>query len=479
MQVPWGAWRPDAAGPDSGVAQTADGVLPQSAGQGIGYGPMNSQVTPSGAVALGAEPRGTITIQRQDGAWQDYVATSAKIRVLDSTYDWDDIETGRTVTSGDDVSFAVFGTKLLNADTTDGYKAYDYEAGGTNDAVTGGGAPTAVREICVCNNVVFLLDCDGNNRRMESSAQGSHSNFQTGGADGKTFEDGGALIGMRDLRNGLGVVFQESAIRLVQFGAAPEGALYTINKVADGVGAVSSRAIAANNGRAWFIANGGGIYEYAAGGEPVPIGDEKVNRWLAGQVAAADLGTIQASADPGRKMTWFRLSASLLLGYHWTIREFVTVSVSTAALLRLATPAVVIDDLSDVIDDLNVTIDSLDFQGGSPTFGSLGSDLKINRFTGTPLAADLRSCILTAGGSKRFLRATPISDANTSTLSIGTGDKLSASLSYSTGATRNEDGNVMLDDRGRYYAFRETIPAGATWTYSNGVDGIDARQDAP
>jgi hypothetical protein len=476
--ISYGPWRPDVGGPDSGVAQTADGVLPQSAGQGIGYGPMNSAVTPTGAVSLGSDPRGLITIQRQDGAWQDYAATASKIRVLDSTYDWDDVETGRTVTSGDDVSFALFGTKLLNADTTDGFKVYDYEAGGTNDAV-GGGAPTAVRELGVIQNVVFAGDCDGNNRRLVSSALGNHAEWRLGGANGKTFEDGGGIYAIRDLRNGLGFVGQESALRLIQFGNAPGNALYSITKAADGLGVASSRATAAFNGKVHFVANGGGLYEYVAGGEPVAIGDEKVNRWLAGQVAAADLGTIQASVDPGRKITWFRISASLLLGYHWTIREFVTVSVSTAALLRLATPAVVIDDIASLIDDLSVTIDSLDFQGGAPTFGGLGSDLKISRFTGTPLAADLRTCILSAGGSRRFLQATPVSDASNSTLAIYTSDSLATSLSVGSSGTRNEDGNVMLDDRGRRYAFRETIPAGATWTFANGVDDVQSNPDAP
>ena len=479
--IPWGPWRPDSPGPDTGYALSADGVIPQSAGPNMGYGPMNSPITPDGAAALGSDPRGNLTIQRQDGAWQDFFATSDKIRLLNSSYGWDDIESGRSVTSGDDVSFALFGTKLLNTDTTDGFKAYDYEAGGSNTTVAtaSNGAPTAVRSLCICNNVVFALDCDGNNRRIESSAQGDHTNWTTQGADGKTFEDGGALYGMRDLRNGLGVIFQESAVRLVQFGAAPTGALYTITKAADGIGAASDRCIAANNGRAWFIANGGGIYEYTAGGEPVSIGDQKVNNWLAGQVAAADLGTIQATADRGRKMTWWRLNSSLLLGFHWIIREFVTVTIPTATLLRLATPAVTIDDLSGYVDDYDVTIDSLDFQGGSPTFGALGADLKISRFTGTPLAADLRSCILTAGGSKRFERATPVSDASSSLLSIGTSDSLSGTLSYSSGKTRWDNGTVDLDDRGRRFAFREAIPAGATWTYSNGVDEIVSYPDAP
>jgi len=37
----------------------------------------------------------------------------------------------------------------------------------------------------------------------------------------------------------------------------------------------------------------------------------------------------------------------------------------------------------------------------------------------------------------------------------------------------------MLDDRGRHFNFKEAIPAGATWTYSNGVDNIVSNPDAP
>lgn len=474
---PWGPWRPDVGGPNTGVATTADGVLPQSAGQGgLGYGPMNSLVTATAAVALAGAPRGGIALQRQDGAWQVYFASAAKIQLLTSIYAWTDIETGRSVTTNDDVSFAVFGTYLLNTDTTDGFKAYNYEAGGTNSAVSG--APSSPREICVCNNVVFLLNVGGNNKRMQSSGQGDHTNWTTEGADGKTFEDGGALIAMRDLKNGAGLILQESAIRLVQFGSAPQGALYTISKVADGLGALSSRSTTAWNGTVWWLSSSG-FYEYTAGGVPTPIGDQKVNTWLAGTLASTDYVNVQAAVDPARKMTWWRLSATTLIGYHWLIREFVTITVATSALTRVATPAVVIDDISTIIDNDGDIIDSLDLQGGLPTFGALDSSYKFARFTGTALAYTLQSCATSVGGSVRFVSAQPISDASTSTLSIGTTDSLAVAMGFSTPAARNEDGKVPLDDRGRHFAFKEAGAAGITWTYSNGVDGIESNPDAP
>jgi hypothetical protein len=465
-------------GPDTGVAQTIDGVIPQSAGQGIGYGPMNQLVTASGAVALAGAPRGGITIQRTDGAWQVYFASAAKIQVLDSTYDWDDIETGRTTPpDGYNVSFAPFGNYLLNTDLSNGFKAYNYQAGGTNDVVSA--APTAAG-VCVSNNVVFAYNLSTDNRRMKSSAQGDHTNWTTEGADGKTFEDGGAINAMRDMRGGLCAIFQENAIRMIQFGAGPTSTtLYGITKIADGIGAVSELAVTAYDGTARWVSTAG-IYELVAGGVPTPIGDQKVNRWLAAQVAATDFAAIQAADDPARKMTWFRLSSSLLLGYHWLIRDFVTATVSTTALQRFATPAVVIDDISTIIDNLNVTIDSLDFQGGAPAFGALDSSYKFARFTGTPMAADLRSCVTSAGSSQRFLQATPISDASTSSLRLGTSSNISTALSYSDPQTRDsDDGACRFDERGRYFAFRETIAAGTTWTFSNGVDGIVSNPDAP
>lgn len=478
MQVPWGAWRPDTAGPDTGMAQTADGVLPQSAGQGIGYGPMPALETQMGAVALGESAVGSISLQTFDGSWQVYFATPTKIRQLTSTYDWSDIETGRTVTDGDDVSFVHFGSYLLNSDTTDGFKAYNVETPAGNNAVSG--APSA-RALFTCNNVVFALDCNGNNRRMQSSAVGDHTNWTSEGADGKTFEDGGALIGGRDLKNGSAVIFQEHAIRLVTFGGMGAGsALYSIAKVSDGIGAIADRSIVAFDGAVYWLA-ADGLYRMVSGGAPEPIGAGKVNRWLARQLAASDYKTVQGALDPYNKIVTWRLDGTRLLAYDLRIGEFITHTVATTSLAAIATAGYTLEDLDDfgTLDALSASLDARQWQGNAPVFGALDADGKFAIFSGESMQATLRSCVLTAGGSKRFLQATPISDAPNSTLSIGTSDRLTAALSYSDPATRNEDGNVMLDDRGRMFAFEEVIPAGDEWTFSNGVDGIVANQDAP
>jgi hypothetical protein len=469
MNIPWGPYRPDVGGANSGIAKQANNVLPQAAGSGIGYGPMPALVTAAGAEALSGAPRGIISIQKASGAYAVFAATATKIETMDSAYQWSDVETGRTVTSGDDVSFAYFGKYLLNSDTTDGFKAYDVEVGGTNSAVSG--APGA-RALFSCNNVVFALGTSANNRRMQSSAIGDHTNWTTNGADGKTFEDGGALIGGRDLKNGAAVIFQENAIRLVQFGGG--AALYTIAKLADGRGAVSDRSIVSFDGMAFYVATDG-FYKYTLGGGNEPIGAEKVNRWLATQVAASGYEAIQGALDPFQKIVWWRLTANLLVGYDWQLNEFITSSVSTSALTRIATPGVTLDSLTtSYLDSMTEALDSRFYMGGVPLFGALDATYKFATFAGSPLEATLQTNDIALPESQLVSWCSPDSDASSSTIALGVSDSRSTTLTFKTPATRRTSGRVPLRGRGKVIGFRETIPAGASWNYSNGVNDIVA-----
>lgn len=467
MRAIYGPWRPDAGGPNSGFATQADGVLPQVSAAGIGYGPMPGLVTATGAEALSGAPRGIFAAQKTDGSYAIVAATSAKIELMDATYQWGDVETGRTVTTGYDVSFCQFGKYVINTDTTSGMKAYDIDLGGTNTAVSAGPAAAIV---FTCNNVVFAGNTSSNPRRLQSTAIGSHTNWTTDGADGVTFSDGGAIIGGRDLKNGTAIVFQETAMRLIQFGQG--AALYSIQKVADGRGAVSDRAICAFDGMVFYLATDG-FYKFTLAGGNEPIGAEKVNRWLARQISASDYENVQIAVDPYQKIVWFRITSSLMLGYDWQLNEFTTAQVATSALTRIATPGTSIDSLSGTIDSLDFTLDSRVLSGGGLIFGALDSSYKFATFSGQSVAATLETCAMAVPQLAMINWCTPDSDAATSTVAVGVADSRSASLTWKTGATRNDSGRVSTRARGKVFAFRETIPAAATWTYANGIEDIE------
>lgn len=480
---PWGPWRPDAMGPQ-GFCTIADGVLPGTMGDGgggqiISYGPFPSLVQATGAEALSGECRGAVWLVKFDGTYELYFATATTIEKMSGGFTLSDVETGRTITSGDDVSFLPFGAYLLNSDTTSGFKAYNFETPGTNDAVAD--APAA-RFLFSCNNSIFALDCDGNNRRMESTAPGDHTNWTTQGADGKTFEDGGALICGCDLKNGQGLIWQERAMRLIQFGGAGSVALYSIVKLADGRGSVGQRSMVSFDGMAFYLASDG-FYKYDGTNGNQAIGAEKVNRWFLSQVDSARLGEVQAAIDPLNKIVLWRFPSTSnsstsvfdrVIGYDWQLNEWFTLTVDTCWLARFATPGYTLEDMDafGTLDGMpQIPLDDRFWRGGEPKLIALDSSLKYATFSGTAMAMTVQASPVMQDQRALVNEATSISDDADVAMTIGVQERLSDAVTWKGPyAPSTRSGRTKTRASGRLLTFKSTHAAGATWTYDNGVD---------
>jgi hypothetical protein len=483
--IPFGPFRPDVGGPNTGVAANIVNALPQAAGKGIGYGPFPALVTPTGAGALSGAPRGAITLRTSLGDSETYFATDSTIEKLAADYTWTTIATGLAVEAGFDQSLVHFGSYLLNTNAVDGFKAYNIETPGTNDDVSG--APAA-RFIFICNNVVFALACDGNNRQMKSSGLGDHTTWTSSGANSKTFEDGGELVAGCDLKNGYAVVFQEAAMRLIQFGNAPQGALYSIAKASDGRGSVGARSVVAIDGVVYFL-DSDGFWSFDLSRGNVPIGAEKVNAWFLSKVDNSRLADVQGAVDPKRKIVVWRYPVigedavfANAIGYDWHLGEWFRLSVSTSYLTSLETPGYTLDDMDTFgdLDELSIPLDDRFWQGSLPFFAALDADYKVASFSGDPMAATLETAPVNSPVTGLVGRATPIDDCADGTLQLGVADDPSTALTWKTGAARGaRGGRVPLRGRGLNIAFRRNIPAGSTWTYANGVDHVESASGGP
>jgi hypothetical protein len=485
----FGPFRPDEEGPGPGTADIADSVIPQAAPDGIGYGPFPSLVTPASATALSGAPRGNISLTLSDGTFNVFYGTASTIEQLDSGFGFTVIASGYSVTSGDDWSFLHFGSYLLNTNTTDGFRAYNVETPAGNNLVTG--APTA-RSLFSCNNVVFALDCNGNNRRMQSSGIGSHTAWDSLGANGKTFEDGGGLVRGVDLKNGSAVVFQSAAMRLVQFGGAPGGSLYTIAKIADGRGSVGARSIISFDGMVFYLATNG-FYRFDLGGGNQPIGARKVDKWFLEQVDSGDLPGVEASIDPANKIVAWRFKPSssssttvypVMLCYHWELGEWFTVTVDTSSLARIATPGYVLDQMDSfgTLDGMiQIALDDRFWQGGQPVFAALDSTYKFSTFSGPAMAATLQSAIMNSGTQDVIRWVTPIDDSPDGLLAVGYAPTLSGSLTWMSGQSKvsSQDGRTPQRVRAANLAMKRTITAASEWSYANGFDYIGATKGGP
>ena len=459
--IPFGPWHPDNKTTNAGLSKTAEGVIRQPGG----WGPYPQLVTADGAEALSGDPRGVKSVQKPDDSWAVYGATATTIEELQADGTWDDVETGRSTPDGEDVSMVLFGKYLVNTDTVSGMKAYDTLSGGANSAVTG--APAA-RAVCIIGNALFGLGTSTETRRFASTAIGSHSQWTGGAADGGTFTDGGSLVGGIELRDRQGVLFQTGALRRVQFGVG--ASTYAIDKLGDGVGCVAERTICGWDGRAaWW--HDDGPWAIVAGGPPQPIGNDKINNWARDNIGRQNFKSLQGSVDPTRKLFMWRIDESRILAFNWLSGEFSIIPATTAALARIATPALSVDDLTGTVDALEGSVDSL---GGStaPEIGGLNLSRKFATFTGTNMAVTLEGQPVESGVTGLITRATPIDDANAGTLQIGVSDRLDTALTWKSGEAKGASGTVPLRARGKVMAYRRNIPAGTDFTYVNGVDHV-------
>lgn len=483
MQFPFGPFAPDAGETTSGALMVADGVMPLV----DGYGPAPSLQTPMDAQALPDVPHGLISMFQRDGTNVVYGFTEAAAYELSSAYAWGNVGSGFVLTTGDDWSLAQFGNKLLSTNTSQGLMQYDIETPAGFLAIPTAGSP---REIFTCANTVIGLDClddagNRDNRLIRTSAIGNQNEWKKTGADYQQVEDGGRLVGGLDLKNASGLIFQDNALRLIQFGSGGAGQ-FSLQKVSDGRGSVGRRSIVGLDGICYWLSTDG-FKSFSLSGGIQHIGAGQIDDWFLSRVDIATLSSVQGSLDPANKLVVWRYQSlentsntvfSDMIGYSWQFSKWFTWTEQTSYLSRIATPGYTLDGMDGFgpLDGIDIPLDSRFWQGGQPVFAALDEDYKYATFTGANFEATLETAVSNAPVSGLINWATPIDNAATGTLQIGVKNQLSDAITWKTGASKTLPGHVPLRATGLNIAFRRNIPSAANWEYAKGIDHIGATQ---
>jgi hypothetical protein len=488
MQFTFGPLAPDAGANTPGVCMEANGVLPLVEG----YGPAPQIVTPSTATALPANPRGALTTITRAGVTKVFFFTEATVQELGTDYTWTQIEAALSCTAGDDWSAIQFGNLLLYTNTTQGLRAYNIESGGAASAVSG----VAPREIFVCGNLIFGLDCldrsgARDNRLIRNSDFNSHTNWTTGAADYQPLESGGELIAGVSLNENTAIVFQRSAMRLIRVGNAGGGAMYSLSEISTERGSVGRKSIIGFDGVAYGL-SANGFFRFSLGGGLENIGAGLVDEWFLSQVAVSRLDDVQGTVYPSKKIVLWRYPTASdasqtvtenVIGYSWAFNRWFTMSVDLTYMSRISTPGYTLataDAAFNTIGDAPaIPIGDPFWQGGALLLAGLDDDLKFTTFAGAAQAATIETSISNSPVSTLIGWATPIDDASGGTLALGVTDELADALTWKTGAAKVSGGRTPQRGRGLNIAFRREIPAGEIWTYAKGVDHIRSNAGGP
>lgn len=474
----FGAYQPD-RGELSAPMMVADSAIPTP----DGYGPYPSLYSPSTATALPDAPRGVFSVVLNAGAWEAFGLTASSLYQLNADFTWTAaISTGYACPTGYDWSGLHFGNKFLFTNTVDGLHSYDVEAGGAVSYIAAAGDPAWV---FTCANFVVALNCkDANGNRdarlIKTSGFNDQTNWVTDGADYQELADGENLLCGFDLKQNAALLVQQRSFVLMQFGNAPGGAQFSLQKISNGRGAVGARSCVSFDGLVFGLATDG-FFRFDLTNGLKFIGANEIDQTFLALVDQTNFSLVQAAVDPIRRVVLWRFKRTIdasstvtqmEIGYEWEIGRWFTVTEPSSYLTRLATVAVSYDAATGTYDSQTLTYDDLFWSGAAPLFGALDGTYKFALRTGPSLGATLTTGVADPGVRMKFLWARPTTNALAPTLDIGVKDLLSDSIVFQGPASPVDGGRVPLEGQGLFYQMRLLIPAGDPWTYANGIERI-------
>jgi hypothetical protein len=480
--VPFSPWMPDIAAFETDASREALNVI--SSVSGFRPFPAFAHVTE----AITARAQGAISVRSLSGVIYNFCGDATKLYLMDSDgLGWSDV----TRVSGGDYAtavdakwnFAQYGNFLIAVNGNDAAQVFELGVD-TNFAALAGTPPAAyfagtIREFGV------LAKTTTANTRVQWSAIGDVEDWVTSAttlSDAQDFPEGGTIMGF--VGGEFGLVFQERAIQRMSFEGPPTA--FRFDKITNYLGCRAEGSIAAFENFAFFLGDDG-FYMIRGGAEIVPIGNEKVDRWAEENIDASQLYLMSSAIDPINKIYCVGFpsvgagSADSLLIYHWPTGQWSRASVEHELLYPSATQTSYtidgMDTVSATIDGLPFPVDSRFWTGsGRLLLSGFDTSHRQGFFSGSALAATMETGDnqLTPGRRSllRGLRPMVEGTSVTPSLTVGSRDHLTESVTYGSPTAANTYGFCNARVQARYHRARITLPASSTWKFARGVDDI-------
>jgi hypothetical protein len=480
--IPFAAWLPDLAEFLTEASREALNVIPTASG----FRPFPAFVNTTSAIT--SRVQGAATFRALDGTIYNFCGDEEKLYLLDSDGEaWSDVTraSGGAYTIGAEErwSFAQYGNFVIAVNGADAPQVFQM---GTSAkfAALGGTPPTAYFTGTVREFGVLAKTASANNL-VRWSALGDIADWVTSAttlSDAQEFPDGGRIMGF--VGGEFGVVFQERAIQRMSFEGPPTA--FRFDKITNLLGCRAEGSIAAFENFAFFLGDDG-FYMIRGGSELVPVGSEKVDRWIEENLDATQLYRVTSAIDPLNKIYVMGFpsvgagSPDSLLIYHWPTGQWSRASVNHEIVYAAATQA---GYTIDTMDNVAATIDAIPFPVDSRFWTGSGRLLlsgfdtshRQGFFSGSTLAATIETGDnqLTPGRRSLFRGLRPMIEGTsvTPSLTVGKRNHLTEAVTYGSAIPANAYGICNARVNARYHRARITIPAASSWQLARGVDDI-------
>lgn len=485
--TPFAPWLPDIVQFNPSVSSDARNVIPPSA---TGYKPWPS--FSNVASALTARARGAISVRGLTGTIFNFAGDATKLyKAASDGLSYSDVSrlVGGAYTTATDGwwYFTLFGDYVIACNQADATQVFQLSVS-TNFAALSGSPPQAAFTGTI-RDFAILARVNTNYNRIQWCGINDITAWTpsaTTMADYQDFPDGGIIMGF--VGGEYGIVLQGRAIQRMAFEGPPT--IFRFDKISNTLGCQIAGSIAAYENLVFFKAHDG-MYMIRGGSELVPIGTEKIDRWLNARINASYYDRCSAAIDPARKLYLFGYPSSTssdgtpneILAYHWPSGEWTYAQVDHEIIYTGATQSsITIDGLAAIaatIDSLVYPFDSLYYAGsGQLLISGFDTSHRQGFFTGTALEAYVETgdAQFTPGRKSMLRAARPLVEGTnvTPTLTVKYRDSTAEAHTTGSAVTPNSNGVCNFRTNARYHRAGMTIPAASVWDRALGLDDIKA-----
>ena len=484
MIYPFMPWLPDMDGLSQDAAQEALNVIPTYRGYRpfSGFGAVASAIT--------ARAQGAISVRDLAGNIFNFCGDATKLyRMASDGLSWNDVTRlaggAYAAPTGGWWVFWQFGTYIFAYNGVDALQSFNLSSS-TNFAAAAGSPPLATFGMTVRDFAVALRVVGASNRAHWSGIDDATTwvASATTMSDSQDFPDGGHIMG--GVGGEYGIILQERAIRRMTFTGPPT--VFAFDKITQNLGVRAEGSINAYEDLVFFYADDG-MYMLRGGVEIVPIGSEKVDRFLESDLDGAYLYRVTSAIDPINKiyvMGYASTSASAgtpdsAIIYHWPTGKWSRAEFTHEMIYSAATQSGLtldgLDTISASIDALLHSLDSRILTGaGRLAMAGINSSHQSGFFTAANLAATIETgdAQLTPGRKSLVRQVRPIIQGTsvTPSVTIRRRNHMHEALTDETAVAINSVGICPVRSNARFHRAKVTISAASTWQHAIGVGDI-------
>jgi hypothetical protein len=465
MRLLFGEWTPDVPPSLSEGLQVATGVYPMA----NGYRPAKQFVLAN--TAMGGACKGASAFVSPQGS-SAIIAGSATNLYRAFAGGWQSIGSGYSLQTGGRWRFAQFGGLAIATNEADPLQKIDLNTGVT--AALDGSPPKAKLLAVVKDFLVGgVIDGDVMQLRWSGINNAEWWTIAQRQSDYQVMPTGGEINGI--IGGEFGLILQRNRISRMDYVGG--NTIFTFNEISTNIGCVSVHSVIQSGQLAFWRSDHGFIMW--DGANLKQIGNEKIDRYFDSLYANADWANASTAVDAKNTLVIWSMGDAMFV-YNWSLEKWTMLAQASEIIFSGVTPATSLDELDQIygdLDSVSTTIDDPAFLGGDPRFYVFSTSHTMGTLTGANMAATLTfgDIEFKGGREARLFRARPLTDAVANlTLTVGARARLGDSVSNRSYTTLTASGDMPIRERGRYLRPSLVHAAGATWTYSQGLEMVGA-----